>query len=118
MTDHQPGAPVPPLTALPDGEAQLAVVLRLTWEDLAALGQEAGRIAARTHRPVTLDEAVSHRLRTRLTAAHAKPPQATAASALSAATPRTPGDQARQAIEKINGTSTPMPPASSGPDAP
>lgn len=64
----------PPMHALPDGEAELAVVLRLPWEDVARLGQEAGRLAAQAQRPVTLDEAVSHRLRSRpVTAAHAKP---------------------------------------------
>ncbi|POX48987.1 hypothetical protein C3489_25800 [Streptomyces sp. Ru71] len=63
----------PTMHALPDGEAELAVVLRLPWEDVARLGQEAGRLAAQAQRPVTLDEAVSHRLRSRPVAAHAKP---------------------------------------------
>ncbi|MEV0975653.1 hypothetical protein [Streptomyces sp. NPDC049915] len=63
----------PAMHALPDGEAELAVVLRLPWEDVARLGQEAGRLAAQAKRPVTLDEAVSHRLRSRPVAAHAKP---------------------------------------------
>ena len=97
---------------LPDGEAELALVLRLPWEDVAALGQEAGRLAARMQRPVTLDEAVSHRLRSRGPAAHAKPPQAPprrrgrrprlglGRSSLPA---RPPGEQARQAIDRING---------------
>ncbi|MEU3206518.1 hypothetical protein ABZ702_22140 [Streptomyces cyaneofuscatus] len=49
--------------ALPDGEAELHVVLRLQWDDVATLGRDAGRLAARLQRPVTLDEAVSHRLR-------------------------------------------------------
>ncbi|MFJ2257166.1 hypothetical protein ACIOKD_02290 [Streptomyces sp. NPDC087844] len=103
-----------PLIATPDGEAELAVVLRLSWEDVAALGQEAGRLAASMQRPVTLDEAASHRLRGRQAASHARP---AAASAMPAAAPavggpqvsavsslsRTPGEQARQAIEKING---------------
>lgn len=53
----------PPIHALPDGEAEIAVVVRLPWEDVARLGQEAGRLAAQMQRPVTLDEAVSHRLR-------------------------------------------------------
>ncbi|MCX4237116.1 hypothetical protein ACH4Y0_32890 [Streptomyces sp. NPDC020707] len=104
-----------PLIATPDGEAELAVVLRLSWEDVAALGQEAGRLAASMQRPVTLDEAASHRLRARQVGSHARP--AAAASAMPAAAPavggpqvsavsslsRTPGEQARQAIEKING---------------
>ncbi|MFS4096705.1 hypothetical protein [Streptomyces sp. AF1A] len=65
---------VPAMQALPDGEAELALVLRLPWEDVARLGQEAGRLASQMQRPVTLDEAVSHRLRsTRPTASHAKP---------------------------------------------
>ncbi|MFI5662893.1 hypothetical protein [Streptomyces sp. NPDC051684] len=99
----------PSLHALPDGEAELAVVLRLTWEDVAAIGQEASRLAARAQRSVTLDEAVSHRLRSRPPAAsHAKPPQASAA-ALPALAPNghAPAEQARQAIDKINGRSGP-----------
>ncbi|WP_237321206.1 hypothetical protein [Streptomyces sp. JJ36] len=54
-----------PVQALPDGEAEVAVILRLTWEDVAALGREASRLAARFKRPVGLDEAASHRLRGR-----------------------------------------------------
>ncbi|PWI14864.1 hypothetical protein DI272_12360 [Streptomyces sp. Act143] len=103
----------PPLHALPDGEAELAVVLRLPWEDVARLGQDAGRLAAQMQRPVTLDEAVSHRLRSsRASAAHAKPageqppavPSAVPASASVSSLPRPPAEQARQAIERINGT--------------
>ncbi|MEU9111441.1 hypothetical protein AB0D04_06550 [Streptomyces sp. NPDC048483] len=99
----------PPLTALPDGEAELRVVLRLQWEDVAALGQEAGRLAVQLKRPVTLDEAASHRLRGRPSAAHAKPavqgrPQpAVAPAAVSSLPARSPGEQARQAIDKITG---------------
>ncbi|MFK4149522.1 hypothetical protein [Streptomyces sp. NPDC004065] len=78
----------PPMHALPDGEAEIALVVRLPWEDVARLGQEAGRLASQMQRPVTLDEAVSHRLRsTRPAAAHAKPageqPAATTASSAS-----------------------------------
>ncbi|TJZ58869.1 hypothetical protein FCH28_01540 [Streptomyces piniterrae] len=113
MTD--PGNP--PLQALPDGDAELRVVLRLQWEDVAALGREAARLAAQLKRPVTLDEAASHRLRTRSPAVHAKPPAAqerpqpaalkpTAGAPLPAGSP---GEQARQAIERINGS-----PAGSG----
>ncbi|MEU1040493.1 hypothetical protein [Streptomyces sp. NPDC005907] len=99
----------PPMHALPDGEAEIALVLHLPWEDLAALGQEAGRLAARMQRPVTLDEAVSHRLRSARPAAHAKPAAAQAPSMPSAASVsslpgRPPAEQARQAIERINGT--------------
>ncbi|MEV0041907.1 hypothetical protein ACFRR7_28070 [Streptomyces sp. NPDC056909] len=94
------------LHALPDGEAELRLVVRLPWEDVAALGQEAGRLAAQMQRPVGLDEAASHRLRSRSTT-HAKPAQdwpVSAPSTVSALTARTPGEHARQAIEKINGT--------------
>lgn len=64
----------PPMHALPDGEAELSLVVRLPWEDVARLGQEAGRLASQMQRPVTLDEAVSHRLRSaRPAAAHARP---------------------------------------------
>lgn len=60
--------------ALPDGEAELSLVVRLPWEDVARLGQEAGRLASQMQRAVTLDEAVSYRLRsTRPSASHAKP---------------------------------------------
>ncbi|GAB2717484.1 hypothetical protein [Streptomyces bullii] len=100
----------PPMHATPDGEAELTLVVRLPWEDVARLGQEAGRLAAQMQRPVTLDEAVSHRLRSpRATAAHAKPageqPAAMPASASVSSLPsRPPAEQARQAIERINGT--------------
>jgi len=105
----------PPMHALPDGEAEIALVLHLPWEDVAALGQEAGRLAARMQRPVTLDEAVSHRLRSARSAAHAKPPAAQPAAmpavtsspssgSVSSLPARPPAEQARQAIERINGT--------------
>ena len=108
-----------PVHALPDGEAELTLVVRLPWEDVARLGQEAGRLAAQTQRPVTRDEAVGHRLRSpRATAAHARPaageqppavPPATASAtsttgSVSSLPSRPPGEQARQAIERINGT--------------
>ncbi|WP_128374796.1 hypothetical protein [Streptomyces cavernae] len=93
---------IPSLHATPDGEAELAVVLHLPWEDIAALGQEASRLAATMQRPVTLDEAASHRLRSRQPGHHARPQAAPAAVS---SLPRSPADQARQAIEKINGTS-------------
>ncbi|KUN90194.1 hypothetical protein AQJ66_00940 [Streptomyces bungoensis] len=76
----------PPMHALPDGEAEISLVVRLPWEDVARLGQEAGRLAAQMQRPVTLDEAVSHRLRsTRTTASHARPAGEQPAAAPSAA---------------------------------
>ncbi|MDQ1049332.1 hypothetical protein [Streptomyces sp. V4I2] len=100
----------PPMHALPDGEAEISLVLRLPWEDVARLGQEAGRLASQMQRPVTLDEAVSNRLRSaRPAASHAKPageqptPMPTSAS-VSSLPPRPPADQARQAIERINGS--------------
>ncbi|KUN40154.1 hypothetical protein ACIP3D_01150 [Streptomyces longwoodensis] len=75
----------PAVHALPDGEAEISLVVRLPWEDVARLGQEAGRLAAQTQRPVTLDEAVSHRLRSRpAAAAHAKPAEQSATAAVSA----------------------------------
>ncbi|MFD5318859.1 hypothetical protein [Streptomyces sp. NPDC127098] len=114
-----------PIQALPSGEAELRLVLRLSWEDVAALGAEAGRLAAQAQRPVSLDEAASHRLRAR-TAAHARPaadptqgqaqaqppapaqaqvqaqrpPQATAS--VSQLAGRSPREQAQQAIDEIN----------------
>ena len=100
----------PPMHATPDGEAEISLVIRLPWEDVARLGQEAGRLAAQMQRPVTLDEAVSHRLRsTRPAAAHAKPageqPAAMPSSASVSSLPsRPPAEQARQAIERINGS--------------
>ncbi|MDT0318836.1 hypothetical protein [Streptomyces millisiae] len=112
-----------PIQALPSGEAELRLVLRLSWEDVAALGAEAGRLAAQAQRPVSLDEAASHRLRARA-AAHARPaadptqgqapaqppaqaqtqvqrpPQATAS--VSQLAGRSPREQAQQAIDEIN----------------
>ncbi|MFD8542302.1 hypothetical protein [Streptomyces sp. NPDC059649] len=100
----------PQLQALPDGEAQLSLVVRLQWEDVAALGQEATRLAARFKRPVTLDEAAAHRLRMRPPAAPVKTvpqertPPAVATTTVSPLPARSPQEQARQAIERINGT--------------
>ncbi|MBT3153707.1 hypothetical protein HTV45_23030 [Streptomyces sp. CHD11] len=102
----------PAIHALPDGEAELTLVVRLPWEDIARLGQEAGRLAAQAKRPVTLDEAVSHRLRSVKAAAHAKPageqpapaPVPAASGSVSSLPSRPPAEQARQAIERINGT--------------
>jgi hypothetical protein len=95
--------------ATPDGEAEISLVVRLPWEDVARLGQEAGRLATQMQRPVTLDEAVSHRLRSTRTAAHARPageqpPAVTAAASVSSLPSRPPAEQARQAIDRINGT--------------
>ncbi|MGV9252405.1 hypothetical protein [Streptomyces sp. NPDC003697] len=89
----------PPMHALPDGEAEIALVLHLPWEDVARLGQEAGRLAAQMQRPVTLDEAVSHRLRsTRPPAAHAKP-AGEQPSAVTAA-----GAASVSSLPRLNGT--------------
>ncbi|MGW3117050.1 hypothetical protein ACWDBW_07855 [Streptomyces sp. NPDC001107] len=105
----------PPMHATPDGEAEISLVVRLPWEDVARLGQEAGRLASQMQRPVTLDEAVSHRLRSVRSAAHAKPageqpaavsaaPAVTSTASVSSLPPRPPAEQARQAIERINGS--------------
>ncbi|GHH91985.1 hypothetical protein [Streptomyces capillispiralis] len=99
----------PAMHALPDGEAELSLVVRLPWEDIARLGQEAGRLASQLRRPVTLDEAVGHRLRSARPAAHAKPageqpPAVTSAASVSSLPARAPAEQARQAIDRINGT--------------
>jgi hypothetical protein len=107
--------PAPALHALPDGEAEVALVLRLPWEDVARLGQEAGRLAAQPQRPVTLDEAVRHRLRSARPASHARPAgeqppavsapvPATGPASVSSLPSRPPAEQARQAIDRINGT--------------
>ncbi|TDC22543.1 hypothetical protein E1265_15425 [Streptomyces sp. 8K308] len=106
-----------PIQALASGEAELRLVLRLSWEDVAALGAEASRLAAQAQRPVSLDEAASYRLRAR-TAAHARPaadsaqgqgqPQAQAqrppqtTASVSQLTGRSPREQAQQAIDEIN----------------
>ncbi|GAA1193458.1 hypothetical protein GCM10009654_58300 [Streptomyces hebeiensis] len=136
MNDSMTGHAGSPVQALPGGEAELRLVVRLEWEDVAALGQEASRLAAQMKRPVSLDEAASHRLRSRTThrakpaqdwpvtsasstgsgaapgataatappAVTAAPPQAAAPAGVSSLAARTPGEHARQAIEKINGT--------------
>ncbi|MFI6621767.1 hypothetical protein [Streptomyces sp. NPDC050528] len=95
----------PQMTATPDGEAEISLVVRLPWEDVARLGQEAGRLAAQMQRPVTLDEAVSNRLRSNALGAHAKPAAMVPPSASVSSLPaRPPAEQARQAIDRINGT--------------
>ncbi|MFI6409015.1 hypothetical protein [Streptomyces sp. NPDC050548] len=100
----------PQMHATPDGEAEISLVVRLPWEDVAKLGQEAGRLAAQMQRPVTLDEAVSNRLRSTALGAHAKPAAAQPAAmmppsaSVSSLPARPPAEQARQAIDRINGT--------------
>ncbi|MER6273641.1 MULTISPECIES: hypothetical protein [unclassified Streptomyces] len=89
----------PPMQALPDGEAEISLVVRLPWEDVARLGQEAGRLAAQMQRPVTLDEAVSNRLRsTRPAAAHARPGTEQPAAAAA------PGGAGVTSLPRISGT--------------
>ncbi|WP_262697677.1 MULTISPECIES: hypothetical protein [Streptomyces] len=116
---------IPPIQALPDGDAEVRLVLHLPWDVVAALGQEAGRLAAQTQRPVSLDEAVSHRLRhgtaqTQTIGVHAKPerernqPAPTASHGSPPLAARSPGEQARQAIEKINGSAHPHNGAANG----
>ncbi len=105
----------PAMHALPDGEAEIALVLHLPWEDVARLGQEAGRLAAQMQRPVTLDEAVSHRLRSTRVAAHARStaaasaaPSASSASvssgSVSSLPPRPPAEPVRAGAERVNGS--------------
>lgn len=69
--NSQSNVPFQGLHALPDGEAELPLVVHLRWEDLAALGREASRLAVRLQRPVSLDEAAGHHLRTRFGLSHA-----------------------------------------------
>ncbi|MEW1778440.1 hypothetical protein [Streptomyces sp. NPDC086777] len=91
----------PPMQALPDGEAEISLVVRLPWEDVARLGQEAGRLAAQMQRPVTLDEAVSNRLRsTRPGAAHARPGTEQGGGVAAAA----PGGAGVTSLPRISGT--------------
>lgn len=73
------------LQALPNGEAELQLVVHLRWEDLAALGREASRLAVRMQRPVGLDEAATHHLRSRLAAPAAPAPSAPEPAAPAAA---------------------------------
>lgn len=82
------------MQGLPDGGAELSVVLNLRWDDVAALGREASRLAAQRGAPVTLDEAASHRLRTWSSVANAPderksaaPPSGHPATAAIAGTP-------------------------------
>ncbi|MFF7210604.1 hypothetical protein ACFZAU_08665 [Streptomyces sp. NPDC008238] len=87
----QSNVPFQGLQALPDGEAELPLVVHLRWEDLAALGREASRLAVRLQRPVSLDEAAGHHLRTRFGVSHApdkdEHPKTEATRAVTAAVP-------------------------------
>ncbi|MET9876171.1 hypothetical protein ABZZ36_16285 [Actinacidiphila glaucinigra] len=89
--NNQSNVPFQGLQALPDGEAELPLVVHLRWEDLAALGREASRLAVRLQRPVSLDEAAGHHLRTRFGVSHApdkdEHPKTEATRAVTAAVP-------------------------------
>ncbi|MGP3921976.1 hypothetical protein [Streptomyces sp. 8N616] len=104
-----------PLQALPDGKAELRLVLRLRWEDIALLGHEAGRLAAQQQRPVSLDEAASHRLSTRpapaavapaAPAAPAAPPAAKETAAKNPAEGRT---DSPSVVHAVRSPSDPLP---------
>ncbi|WP_308188805.1 hypothetical protein [Streptacidiphilus sp. ASG 303] len=104
MTDQSSAS----LLALPEGGAEVRLVVHLRWEDVAALGEEAGRLAVQLQRPVTLDEAAG-----RLLSARPGPPspKERMASAPAALPVRSPVEQARQAIEQA-GAAAPDPAAS------
>ncbi|WP_063794441.1 hypothetical protein [Kitasatospora sp. MBT63] len=107
--------PISPLHALPDGNAELHVVLTLSWNDVASLGREAGRLAARLQRAVSLDEAASHVLSSRPETA--APARARANPALAQpAAPAVPAqvEQARQSAELMMRPTAPTDPATAG----
>ncbi|MEU9131318.1 hypothetical protein AB0D08_24975 [Kitasatospora sp. NPDC048540] len=107
--------PISPLQALPDGNAELHVVLTLSWNDVASLGREAGRLATRLQRAVSLDEAASHVLSSRPETA--APARARANPALAQpAAPAVPAqvEQARQSAELMMRPTTPTDPANAG----
>ncbi|MCP9206716.1 hypothetical protein [Streptomyces cucumeris] len=98
--------------ALPDGGAELQLVLHLSWDDVAALGREAGRLAAQLNRTVGLDEAASHRLSTRSTRVSPTDTSAAESRATSLAPPgpgmlqaRSATDQSRHVLENTTGAS-------------
>ncbi|MET9802471.1 hypothetical protein [Streptomyces sp. NPDC006368] len=100
MTDRSE----PMMQGLPGGGAELSVVLSLGWDDVAALGREASRLAEQRGGPVTLDEAASHRLRTWSSVANGPderhraappPPEATAIAGVPAA------DRARPQVGRL-----------------
>ncbi|MEV7324091.1 hypothetical protein [Streptomyces sp. NPDC093970] len=99
MNERVASQAFPPMQAMPDGEAEISLVVRLPWEDVARLGQEAGRLAAQMQRPVTLDEAVSNRLRSTRPAAHAARPGAEQPAAAVA-----PGGAGVTSLPRISGT--------------
>ncbi|WP_431773703.1 hypothetical protein [Streptomyces cucumeris] len=98
--------------ALPDGGAELQLVLHLSWDDVAALGREAGRLAAQLNRSVGLAEAASHRLSTRSPRVSTTDASAGETRATSLAPPgpgmlqaRSATDQNRHILENTTGTS-------------
>ncbi len=98
------------VAALPDGGAELHVVLHLRWEDVAALGREAGRLAAQFQRPVSLDEAASHQLRSWPAAATASKDRAKPAAAPSR-TALLSGPAAEPAVQPAAAAAAPAPAA-------
>lgn len=96
------------MQGLPGGGAELSVVLTLRWDDVAALGREASRLAEQRGGPVTLDEAASHRLRTWSSVANAPddrksaPPSSGPATAAIAGTPAV--DRARPHVGHLSET--------------
>ncbi|MFD5390944.1 hypothetical protein ACFWMG_39685 [Streptomyces sp. NPDC127074] len=110
---NNPGTP--PVHALPDGGAELQLTLRLNWDDVAALGREAGRLATQFNRSVGLDEAASHRLSVRSRQSATEPGAAEERGAplgmpghglLSA---RSAAEQSRHALENHGGASAAAP---------
>ncbi|QGV82171.1 hypothetical protein [Streptomyces ficellus] len=99
----------PAMRGLPDGGAEVAVVLRLRWDDIAALGREASRLAEQRGAPVSLDDAASHRLRTWSSVAAGAPEDrgkgAAAAPATAAITGTpAPADRARHQVGHLSET--------------
>ena len=87
-----------PISTRPDGDAELPVVLHLRWEDVAALGREAARLAAQLQRPVSLDEAASQKLSIRRTTSTAakdrtEPAATSSRMALASSAPTEPAAQ-------------------------
>ncbi|GAA2813290.1 hypothetical protein GCM10010441_42470 [Kitasatospora paracochleata] len=111
--------PVSPLRALPDGNAELRVVLTLSWNDVASLGREAGRLATRLQRAVSLDEVASQLLAARpesatlARAARGNPALEQPAAALA---PQV--EQARQSTELMMRSPAASSPATASPAAP
>ncbi|MFD7612144.1 hypothetical protein [Streptomyces sp. NPDC059828] len=101
----------PIIHGLPDGGAELSVVLRLRWDDVAALGREASRLAEQRGAPVSLDEAASHRLRTwssvakgpdeKVQAAQSAPAAAQTAPTAAAISAAPAGDRSRVQVGTI-----------------